>query len=216
MKTRRNRILVLALSLTALVFTSCVSQKPVMEKVFNEKELHTYNRIIDFYDDFILSHYEKPIEIDDAYQRYISHYGPICEEEGDLSYLKPSDSLCAIFFKTLDTTALNELYFTLDSIRFFDTILKVPYHFSFNYGGKFKTFAKQLSKRKSFYKGYYDGMEKAGDIQSPTTFVEFIYMSHKMNFKNRDERLAFASLFLFRNPMTAYELDENNYKRRKN
>lgn len=174
--------------------------KLVMEEVFDDKELYTYNRIIDFYDDFVLSHFDKGKPIDKAYRKFASHYFPICEQQGDLSLMKPSDSLFIPFLKSLDKEAFNEMYFVRDSIKIFDSILSVPYHFNLNVYGKYVQFVKRLSERNYLFKKFYSDYTSAGDV-SPTTLVWLMFDHNKINFSSRDERLVFISVFMFTNPM---------------
>ncbi|MBP1645439.1 MAG: hypothetical protein H6Q16_1014 [Bacteroidetes bacterium] len=210
------RTIVIILFLALFIFVSCQSSKPVINQVFNEREANNINRIIDFYDVYILSYYKDSIPIDKAYKQFISYATPIAENEGDLSLFIPPDSLLIPFINSLDKEAMSEICALSDSVKFYgiDTVLKVPYNFSFRYRSKFvQEYLKKLSSRNKILNDYYDSFIKAGDI-SPVTYYFLMFEYDIINFNDRDERFAFIAAFFFRNPISEFQRDlmENRHK----
>jgi len=205
----------IVLLLSSLSLVSCQSSKSVINQVFNEQEANTINKIIDYYDAYVLSFYKDSIPIDKAYKKFVSFATPVSENTGNLIFVPPQ-SMQAPFVKSLDKNSLSELYFIRDSVKVFDTIIKVPYDFTPNYRGKFiHKFLKKLSKRNEILEDYYWGMIHLGDV-APTTVAKLMHDYEKFNFNNRDERFAFISAFFFRRETTETEiyLMENRFKRK--
>lgn len=205
----------IVLLLSSLSLVSCQSSKSVINQVFNQQEAITINKIIDYYDAYVLSFYKDSIPIDKAYKKFVSFATPITENTGNLIFLPPQ-SMQVPFVKSLDKNSLSELYFIRDSVKVFDTIIKVPYDFTPNYRGKFiHKFLKKLSKRNETLNIYYKDFVDAGDV-SPVALIMFMYEYENLDFNNRDERFAFISAFFFRREITKTEiyLIENRFKRK--
>ncbi|MDD4529900.1 MAG: hypothetical protein PHX48_08500 [Bacteroidales bacterium] len=205
----------IVLLFSSLSLISCQSSKSVINQVFNEQEANTINKIIDFYDAYVLSFYKDSIPIDKAYKKFVYFSTPIAENTGDLLLFLPPESSLVPFINSLDKNSLTELYFISDSVKVFDTVIKVPYNFTLNYRGKFlQKYLKKLSRRNEILNIYYRDFIAAGDV-SPTALVMLMHDYEKFNFNNRDERFAFISAFFFRRHMTETEeyLYKNMYKR---
>lgn len=212
LNSKTGLILLLFCSLSLI---SCQSSKPVIDQVFNEKEVKTINKIIDYYDAYVLSFYKDSIPIDQAYKKFVSFATPVSENTDNFIFLPP-ESMQVPFVNSLDKNSLSELYFISDSVKVFDTVIKVPYNFTLNYRGKFvHKFLKKLSRRNEILKNYYRGTILAGDI-CPTTIAMLMHDYENFNFNNRDERFAFISAFFFRREITETEeyLIKNMYKRK--
>lgn len=186
------------------LFCACSTQKKILAKVFSENEQVTVNRIIDFYDSFVLKQTDNKLPINVAYLEFLNKNGLVSLNSGDLSIFIPADEIKTPFFDSLDRKSLSEIYFTQDSVRVYDKQINnfkkvhIPNYFNFNYKGEFMKLLKVLSKNNEFYERYYKGILECGDI-CPTTYSSLLFEYKKINFDNREERLTFIVPFLFYN-----------------
>jgi len=214
-KIINSKVSLIVLLFSSLFLVSCQSSKSVINQVFNEQEANTINKIIDYYDAYVLSFYKDSIPIDKAYKKFISFATPISENTSNFILLPP-EYMQVPFVNSLDKNSLSELYIIRDSVKIFDTVIKVPYDFTLNHRGKFiHKYLKKLSRRNEILKDYYRGTILAGDI-TPITYAMLMHDYEKFNFNNRDERFAFIAAFFFKREITETEkyLYRNMYKRK--
>ena len=140
---------------------SCSTPESALDKVFDNTQLVTVNRIIDFYDNFVLSRTDKKLSIDKAYLDFLNTNCPKAIESGYLDILIPDRNDKVNFYKTLDREELSEIYVIQDTVKLFDRNKKepintyLPYSFRLNTQGKYVELLKLLATRNDFYKEYY-------------------------------------------------------------
>lgn len=173
---------------------SCKSPDNTLKKVFNADELITVNKIIDFYDNFVLSNTSKNLKIEDAYRQFLSKNCPLVEKSGDMSLLLPDEKEKLDFFSTLDRKALEEIYRITDTLKYYNRFKKEfvkvyqPYSFSLNTQGKYYDLLKLLAKRNEYFKEYLNSIDLAGDL-SPSNYRAILHGYKNIDFSKKEERL---------------------------
>jgi hypothetical protein len=196
--------------LVITLISACSTHKKILDKVFNENQQVTVNRIIDFYDSFVLNKTDNKLPINEAYLEFLNKNVLVTLDSGDIGFFIPADDFLIPFINSLERKALSEIYFTPDSVRVYDKQIKdfkkvhIPNYFLFNTEGGFMKLLKVLSKKNEFYQRYYKGILTCGDI-CPTTYSTLLFEYKKINFNNKEERLIFIVPFLFYNKTTADE-----------
>lgn len=202
-KTQMRRNIILC-TLVITLFSACSTQKGILAKVFNENQQVTVNRIIDFYDSFVLKQTDNKLPISEAYLEFLNKNGLVSLNSGDLSCFIPTDKIKTPFFNSLDRKALSAIYVTQDSVKVYDKQINdfkkvyIPNYFVFNFEGEFTKLLKALSKQNEFYQRIYNGILECGDI-CPTTYSALLFEYKKIDFNNKEERLTFIVPFLFYN-----------------
>lgn len=173
---------------------SCSTQEDTLVKVFDNKQLGTVYKIIEFYDSFVLSKTNKKISIDKAYIDFLNTNCPKVIEFGDLGILMPKRNEEVNFYKTLDRKDLSEFYIIQDTLKLIDrkinkTVKKYyPYYFTLNTKGKYIKLLKLLALKNDFYKEYLKTIEFMSDL-SPGSYAMILMDYKKMDFKKKEERL---------------------------
>ena len=209
-KETQMRINIILCILVIAIFSACSTQKTIIEKVFNENQQVTVNKIIDFYDSFILKQTDNKLPINEAYLEFLNKNGLVSLDSGDVSFFIPSDEVLIPFFNSLERKALSEIYFTPDSVRVYDKQINdfknvhILNYFVFNSEGKFMKLLKVLSRKNEFYQRYYKGNLRCGDI-CPTTYSTLLFEYKKINFNIKEEILTFIVPFLFLNKIISIE-----------
>jgi hypothetical protein len=183
--------------------TSCQVPDNILKNVFNNRELQTIDKIIEYYDNFVISQTDEKLPIDKAYIVFLDKLNPSVEEIGDMSLLLPDTNQRFKFFKTIDKKSLSEIYNIQDSVTIYrktdkgKTLIKEykPFTFSLNCQGKYLNLLKELSKRNAFFKNYYQNILACGDI-CPTNYSAILKGYNSINFNKREERLVLIVNFL--------------------
>ena len=166
----------------------------VLTKFFNQAELKTIEKIIQFYDDYVVLQTDNQLPIDKAYIAYLEKMKTSIKKADDFDKFLPLIEDRIEFYKTLDKKILSEFYDIKDTLRIRfrgenePNIVYSPYSFDLNLNGKYYDFIKELSLRNDFFKNYYETIQVAGDI-APTIYPLIIYENNKIDFDNREERL---------------------------
>ncbi len=173
----------------------------ILGKVFTEKELVTIDKIIQFYDQFVLSETNHLMPIEKAYVEFFGSAKLIIKNSEDLHLLAPSRNERINFYKTLDECSLSEI-FTVDDtlkVRFRGSkeehSLYSPYSFTLNLSGKYVIFLKELSTTNHFFKAYYESIEICGDI-CPTNYSLILSDYKEVDFSKKEQRLVIIISFL--------------------
>lgn len=183
------------------IFSGCVNRGDVLHESFTENELQTVNKLIDFYDEFILSKNNNNLNLAEAYRHYLNATVPNVIETGDLAPLLPAPNERIHFFETLDSVALSEIFNITDTVKIKSEksrkLEKVysPFSFSLNYTGKIIDFLSRLSNRNSFYKEFYEDVMSAGDI-SPISLSMMLKEYSEIDFAKKEERFVFIIVML--------------------
>jgi len=165
-----------------------------LKKVFNADELITVNKIIDFYDNFVLSKTSENLKIEDAYRQFLDNNCPLVEKSGDLSCLLPDVKEKLDFYSTLDKKNLEEIYAIADTVKYYNRAkgefekVYQPYSFMFNTQGKYYDLLKLLSKRNKYFKEYLESIDFVGDL-SPSNYMAILDGYRNINFNKKEERL---------------------------
>lgn len=164
-----------------------------LTKVFNQTELKTIEKIIRYYDDFVISQTDNQLPIDKAYIACFEKMKTSIKEADDFDMFLPSIDERIVFYKTLEKKVLSEFYDIKDTLTFRykgeneARNFYRPYSFTLNYDGKFVSFLKELSSKNEFFRNYYESVQAAGDI-SPSNYGMLLHDFNKIDFKNREER----------------------------
>ena len=175
-------------------FVSHSQNDNILETLFDKHQLITVNKIIDFYDKFVIQQTENTIFIDKAYNDFLNKNCPIAIESGNLSLLLPPKNLKFDFYKTLDKDAFKEIFVICDSIKYFNrnkkewTYLYQPYSFSLNIQGQYFQLLKVLSSRNDFFNSYFKSVETCGDL-SPANYSAIMTEFKNIDFSKKEERL---------------------------
>jgi len=168
----------------------------LLSKVFNQTELKTIDKIIKYFDDYVISQTGNQFSIDKAYIAFLDKTTPLINETAGVNVLLPNRNERINFYGTLDKDALSEIYDIRDTLtihfRGEDKARKIysPYSFSLNFDGKYVAFLKELSLRNDFYKKYYDTVQASGDI-GPSNYARILSDYKNIDFANKEERLVF-------------------------
>ena len=166
----------------------------LLTNYFNESEIKTIEKIIQYFDDFVISQTTNQLPIDKAYIAYFEKMHTSIEKVSDFKMFMPSIDERIVFYNTLDKKTLSEIYVIRDTltIRFRgeNKPRKVysPYSFDLNLHGKYSDFLKELSLRNDFFKIYYETIQVAGDI-APNLYAKILHENNKIDFDDREERL---------------------------
>ena len=167
-----------------------------LRKVFNQTELKTIEKIIKYYDDFVISQTGNQLSIDKAYIAFLDKTTPLVNEAVGVNVFLPDKNERITFYRTLDKGALSEIYDIRDTLtihfRGEGKARKIysPYSFSLNFDGKYVAFLKELSSRSDFYRNYYESVQVGGDI-SPKNYAMILQDYKKIDFNKKEERLVF-------------------------
>lgn len=166
----------------------------MLTKVFNQPELKTIEKIIKYYDNYVISQTDNQLPIDEAYFVYFEKMKTSIKKADDFYQFLPSIDERIAFYNALDKKILSEFYDIKDTLtirvkgenearQFYS-----PFSFTLNYDGKFVSLLKELSSKNEFFNNYYESVQAAGDI-SPTNYSMLIQYCNKIDFQNRAERL---------------------------
>ncbi len=174
-------------------FVSCSHQNKTLNKVFNSNQLITINKIIDFYDNFVIKQTGKNLLIDKAYVDFLSNTCPVAIERGDFNILLPGRKERLQFYKSLDKEALKEIYIINDTAKLCNgnkLTLNVcqPFSFDLNMHGRYFKLLKILSKRNDFFKSYFELIKKSGGL-NPQSYSHILKSFQKIDFTKKEERL---------------------------
>ena len=173
---------------------SCKESDDLLTKHFNKSEIKTIEKIIQYFDDYVISQTSNQLTIDKAYTTYLNKMKASIEKASDYDLFLPSIDNRIEFYRTLDKNILSEIYNIKDTLtvnfRGENGPQKVysPYSLSLNLHGKYFDFLKDLSLKNDFFKSYYENIQVAGDI-SPTHYSKILHEHSEIDFNNREERL---------------------------
>jgi hypothetical protein len=173
---------------------SCKKSDDTLTKVFNKTELKTIEKIIKYYDDYVISQTDNQLSIDKAYIAFLDKKASLVKSASDFNLFLPDKNERIKFYKTLDKNVLSEIYDIRDTLtihfRGEDEARQFysPFSFSLNYDGKYAFFLKELSLKSEFYKNYYELIKIAGDI-SPVNYAMILHDYNKIDFNKKEERL---------------------------
>ena len=173
---------------------SCKKSDDLLTTYFNKSEIKTIEKLIQYFDDYVITQTSNQLTIDKAYIAYFEKIKPSIEEATDFNMFLPSIDDRILFYKTLDKNILSEIYDIRDTLtirsRGENEPRKVysPYSFDLNLHGKYSDFLKELSLRNDFFKSYYETIQVAGDI-APTLYAKILHENSEIDFDNREERL---------------------------
>src|SRR5512133_2885177 len=125
---------------------SCRKSDGLLTKVFNQTELKTIDKIISYYDDYVISHTGNQLPIDKAYIAFLEKKVPMVKETGDFNILLTDRNERIKFFESIDRYVLSEIYDIRDTVNFHfcgeneARKLYSPYSFNLNYDGKYASF----------------------------------------------------------------------------
>jgi hypothetical protein len=176
------------------LLVSCLQFDSTLEKVFDRQELQTVNKIIIFYDTFVLQQVESASTIDKAYNKFLSMNCQIAIDSGYLSVLLPDKNLKNEFYATLDKEALKEIFIISDTVKYYNRLnnewisVYQPFSFTLNNDGQYFQLLKTLSTRNDFFKSYFESVENCGDL-CPTNYAAILTGFHNIDFKKKEERL---------------------------
>ena len=166
----------------------------MLTKVFNKTELKTIEKIIKYYDDYVISQTDNQLSIDKAYIAFLDKNASLATSTGDFNLFLPDKNERIEFYKTLDKSVLTEIYDIRDTLtihfRGEDEARQFysPFSFNLNYDGKYVSFLKELSSKSEFFKNYYESIQVAGDI-SPVNSEMILHDYNKIDFNKKEERL---------------------------
>jgi len=176
------------------LLVGCSQADSILEKVFDRQELQTVNKIIIFYDTFVLQQVESASTIDKAYNEFLSINCQNAIDSGDISGLLPDKNLKNEFYATLDKEALKEIFIISDTVKYYNRLNKEwisvyqPFSFTLNIDGQYFQLIKTLSTRNDFFKSYFESVERCGDL-CPTNYAAILTGFHNIDFKKKEERL---------------------------
>ena len=174
--------------------TSCKKSDDLLTNYFNKSEIKTIEKLIQYFDDFVITQTSNQLPIDKAYIAYFEKIKPSIGQAADFNMFLPSIDERIELYKTLDKEILSEIYDIRDTVtirfRGEDEPRKVysPYSFDLNLHGKYADFLQELSLKNDFFKSYYEIIQVAGDI-APTLYAKILHENNKIDFDNREERL---------------------------
>jgi hypothetical protein len=173
---------------------SCKKSDDLLTNYFNKSEIKTIEKLIQYFDDYVITQTSNQLTIDKAYIAYFEKIKPAIAQAADFSIFLPSIDDRILFYKTLDKNILSEIYNISDTL----TIIfrgeteprKVysPYSFKLNLHGKYSDFLNELSLRNDFIKSYYEIIQLAGDI-TPSLYAMILHENNEIDFDNSEERL---------------------------
>ncbi len=172
----------------------CKKSDEILTKVFSQTELKTIEKVIKYYDDYVILQTDTQLSIDKAYNTFFDKKTSLVIEASDFNLLLPDKNDRINFYHTLDKVVLSEIYDINDTLtvhfRGENEPRKIysPYSFDLNYNGKYVTFLKELSSRNDFFKKYYESILVAGDI-SPVNYAMILHDYNKIDFSKKEERL---------------------------
>lgn len=183
------------------LFASCSHQDKTLNEVFNNNQLVTINRIIDFYDNFVLKQTGNKLSIDKAYEDFLSNTCPVVIETGNINILLPERKERLKFFKSLDKEALKEIYIINDTVSIYNSNERIlnayqPFSFNINMDGKYFELLEILSKRNDFFKSYFEFVETSGGL-NPQTYSHILKGFRNIDFTRKEERLVLIVSLLY-------------------
>jgi len=173
---------------------SCKKSDDLLTNHFNKSEIKTIEKIIQYFDEYVIAQTSNQLTIDKAYTAYFDKMKASIEKASDFNQFLPTIDNRIAFYKTLDKNILSEIYDIRDTLKIQfrgeDTprIIYSPYSFDLNLYSKYYGFLKELSLRNEFFKSYYESTQVAGDI-SPTLYAKILHENSKIDFSQREERL---------------------------
>jgi hypothetical protein len=173
---------------------SCKKQNDLLTQVFNQTDLQTIDKIIEYYDAFVISQTSNLLSVDKAYIEFFEKNNSILKQADGIYKLRPKQDQLLDFYKTLDKNVLSEFYNIKDTLtihfRGENNFRKVysPFSFDLNLTGKYFDLLKELSSRNDFFKKYFENIQNAGDI-SPVNYAMILLDYNKIDFSKKDERL---------------------------
>jgi len=176
------------------------SEKSEIEQVFNQEEAHTMFRIVEFYDDFVMSQCNNDGAIEDLYIDFIEERMRKAFLENDMSYFMPSEEEEINFYNTLDSVSFSQIFLVHDSTEAYSTstrehnTVEQPYHLSFNRDGKFYVFLERMSLKSEGLKKIYDEYERANSYMF--SIYDVLRNPYSIDFSSKDDRLVFATGWL--------------------
>lgn len=165
-----------------------------LHNVFNRSELKTIEKIIGYYDNYVISATGKSLPVEKAYLAFFDQRAPLVKEPADFNLFLPGKDNRISFFQTLNKSALSEIYNIKDTLAIrlkgVDEVRKVyrPYSFSLNVEGKYMGVLKELSRTNEFFRNYYQLVETCGDI-GPANYDLILRNYKKIDFSKDEERL---------------------------
>ncbi len=186
---------------------SCKKSDDLLTNHFNKSEINTIEKIIQYFDDYVISQTGNQLTIDKAYTAYLEKIKSSVEKSSDLDLFLPAIDDRIDFYETLDKNILSEIYDIRDTLTIHfrgenePRKCYSPYSFNLNLQGKYFDFLKDLSYKNDFFKSYYETIQVAGDI-SPTSYSKILNEHSEIDFDNREERLiVIISLLEFGKPI---------------
>lgn len=160
------------------------------EKVFNNDEIMTINRIIEFYNSIVLANTFDHSSIGNAYYQYLDSLKQSIPEFSNAKYATP-EKIRTWFFVSLNQQHLNEFYEISDSINYIwkteHKTIHSPYILSLKYPSKYVDFLKILSYQSDFMKEYYENIVQNHDL-GPSNFARAMELYRNIDLNNENYR----------------------------
>jgi len=188
------------LAFIVLIFLNCNNSSvkeqrdnALLKKYFTKEEIKDLDKIIDFYDNIVLSK-TKTDNINDAYHKYFAKIKENLNSKGipcmdtmsvDKLFSRLSQStIKKIWYKSIGKKRIDTNYNKWPPEYIGKSFLSLSKNAYFN-------FLTDYSENNQYLKDYIDVINKVGDI-SPTTIKIFLMNSDKFDFYNKTNRLIFA------------------------
>lgn len=204
MKKRTFQFTALALIILGLFTISCkktVKETSNLGNYFTTEQTAELDKIIDFYDAFVLEQTSKDLPIGEAYKQLVNS-NIAAVKENDFSGLVPEKKKLVDFYSTLDKNVLEQVFVVMDSIMYQDmaTIKFVsvplePFILTPDLEGPYSRLLTDLSKDNTFY-GFYIARLNSLDEIGPSVYYSLYNETSPVDFSKRDERLVAIISFM--------------------
>ena len=181
------------LAVSTCLSINCSRKSIPLADVFSNSELIEVNKIIKFYDDFVVSKTNDHESIEKAYMDFFDKKLDV--DQINIDSLRPSFKERISLYKKLDPNVLSEFFQITDSVWYYKgqppmqrIKVQVPYSFILNNHGKYMLLLENLSKRNDFLKNYYESAARVGDL-GPSNYSAILKNFNKFDFSKKEERL---------------------------
>ena len=215
MKTVRLLKMLLGVSILNFALLSCGVGDKNLKTVFSSNEVKNLDKLVAFFDSYVLAHTGNTKDIKQAYFRFLEENLPVVKESGDWNAILPANEERIAFYETLDREVLGEIFHIRDSVTVHypgkaEPVTKYsPWYFTLNYEGRFVRFLEALSRENPFYKRFYEQVMTCGDI-CPSNYAQIMSAYAEIDFNSREQRLALIVSLLRINPIMKVSQDQND------
>ena len=186
----------------------CDREESQLELVFNKSELVTIEKIISYYDEFVVSNSEIKHPIDIAYSEFLNERCQKAIMFNNLNFLLPENKGKFKFYDTLDSITFKEIFNIRDSINYTNGVtIYSPYTLSINYNGKYMDLLELLAQKNDFFNNYYQAIISTGDI-GPYNYAVVLEEYDNLDFTKKEERLVLI-INLLHASILDYNFEEN-------